>query len=124
MAQDIERLLADIPGLDFEKGLEVFEDDIDDYIAALKSFVKNTPETIEKLRSFKDDNLPEYAINIHGLKSISAWICAQSILEGATELDAFAKAGDISAITEKNEKFLDNAESFLNDLKTALEGEL
>ena len=119
--QDLMQLLADIPGLDFKKGLEVFEDDIEDYIAALQSFVKNTPETIKKLRSFKKENLPEYAINIHGLKSISAWICAPEIYEGAVELDAFAKAGDVSGIIEKNGSFLEEAESFLAGIKKILD---
>ena len=113
--------LSKISGLDFEKGLEVFEDDMEDYTAALKSFVKNTPDTINKLRGVTEDKLPEYAINIHGLKSVSSWICAQGIMEGAAELDALAKTSDFSAIAAKNDMFLDEADAFINNLKTLLD---
>ena len=110
-----------ITGLDFEKGLDVFEGEIDDYVSALYSYIKNTPEVIEKLRSVTEENLPEYTVNVHGLKSISAWICAESIREGAAELEALAKAGDFSAVVAKNETFLNETIVFLNELKTTLE---
>ena len=119
MPQNFETI--NLPGLDFEKGLDFFEGDTDDYIAALNSFVKNTPATINKLRGAAEENLSDYAINIHGLKSISAWICAEKIREGAEELDAMAKARNFSAISAKNEKFLDDADAFVNSLKTFLE---
>ena len=110
-----------IPGLDFEKGLDVFEGEMDDYVSALYSFLKNTPEVIEKLRGVTEENLPEYAVNVHGLKSISAWICAESIREGAAELEALAKAGDFSAVAARNDTFLNDTSVFLNELKTTLE---
>ena len=122
MAHNLNRMFAELSGLDFEKGLDVFEGDMDDYIAALQSFVKNTPAAIDKLRGFiTEENLPEYAINIHGLKSVSAWVCARNIQEGAAELDTLAKAGDFSAIAAKNGKFLDDTDAFVNELKTLLE---
>ena len=110
-----------IQGLDVEKGLEVFDGDMDDYISALNSFIKNTPDTISKLRGVTPENLADYAINIHGLKSISGWICAQNIRETAAELESLAKAGDFSAITARNDKFLNDTEAFINELKAALE---
>ena len=115
-----------IPGLDFEKGLDVFEGEIDDYTSALYSFIKNAPDIIDKLRrlvkgNVTEENLNEYIINVHGLKSISGWICAESIREGAAELEALAKAGDLSAVTARNDTFLNDTASFLNKLKTALE---
>ena len=124
--RDANQSLADIPGLDVEKGLDVFDGEMDDYMAALQSYAKNAPVIIDKLRGFIKDGvaaekLPGYAIDIHGLKSISAWICAENIREGALELELLAKAGDISAVTARNETFLNNAEKFINDLKPLLE---
>ena len=110
-----------IPGLDFEKGLDAFEDDMDDYMSALHSFINNSPDFIGKLRGLTKENMPEYAINIHGLKSISAWICAENIRKGAAELEALAKAGDISSVARQNDTFLKDADEFINDLKAALE---
>ena len=109
-----------IPGLDFERGLDVFEGDIDDYMSALHSFVKNASDIMDKLRSVTEGNLPEYAINVHGLKSISAWICMESIREGAAELEALAKAGDLSAVTARNDRFLNDVATFIKDLEALL----
>ena len=110
----------DIPGLDFAKGLDLFEGDMDDYMSALHSFMKNASDIINKLSGVTEDNLPEYVISVHGLKSISAWICMENIREGAAELEALAKDGDFSAVAAKNGKFLDKVNSFLKDLEVAL----
>ncbi|MCL1927785.1 MAG: hypothetical protein FWG07_03200 [Treponema sp.] len=109
-----------IPGLDFERGLEVFEGDMDDYMSALHSFIKNAPDIIDKLRGVTEGDLPEYAINIHGLKSISAWICMESIRKGAAELEALAKAGDLPAVTAQNDRFLNDVDAFLKNLEALL----
>ena len=119
-----DQKLTEIPGLDFESGLEVFEGEIDDYISALHSFVKNTPEIMDKLRSFNNAaNMPEYAVNVHGLKSISAWICAEDIRREAAELEALAKAGNADAVAARNGKFLDETEAFMKLLQSMLKSE-
>jgi HPt (histidine-containing phosphotransfer) domain-containing protein len=113
--------MINLSGLDFEKGLDVFDGEMDDYVSALQSFVKNIPETINKLRAVTEESLSEYAINIHGLKSTSGWICAEGIREKSAELEALAKSGDFSAVAAQNGKFLNDADAFINELKTALE---
>jgi signal transduction histidine kinase/CheY-like chemotaxis protein/HPt (histidine-containing phosphotransfer) domain-containing protein len=110
-----------MPGLNVEQGLEVFGGDTEDYMSALSSFVKNAPEVMDKLRGVTKENLPNYAIDVHGLKSISAWICAENIRKGAAELEAMAKAGDAAGGLAQNEKFLQETEIFLKDLQTQLE---
>jgi signal transduction histidine kinase/CheY-like chemotaxis protein len=109
-----------MPGLNVEKGLGVFDGDEEDYMTALSSFVKNTPELINKLRGVTEGNLPDYAINVHGLKSISAWICAENVQKSAAELEALAKAGDASGVLARNEKFLKDTETFLKELQALL----
>ncbi|MDR0313464.1 MAG: hypothetical protein LBI14_07685 [Treponema sp.] len=110
-----------IPGLNIEQGLDFFDGEEEDYLSALNSFIKNTPEIIDKLRNVTKENLPDYAINVHGLKSISGWICAESIRAGAEELEHLARAGDFSSVTARNAKFLDGTDAFIKDLKAALE---
>jgi signal transduction histidine kinase/FixJ family two-component response regulator len=110
-----------ITGLNAEQGLEVFDGDAEDYISALSSFVKSAPEIIGKLRGVTKDKLSDYVISVHGLKSISAWICAENVRKGAAELEALAKAGDASAVLAQNEKFLKDTEIFLKDLQDLLE---
>jgi HPt (histidine-containing phosphotransfer) domain-containing protein len=109
-----------IPGLNVEQGLEVFGGDTEDYMAAVSSFVKNTPEIIDKLRGVTAENLPDYAITVHGLKSISGWICAESIRELAAELEALAKAGDVSGVMARNDAFLNDTGAFIQELRALL----
>jgi hypothetical protein len=121
MGDDWDLDSFNIPGLDVERGLETFDGEMDDYMTALSSFIKNTPDSINKLRGVTEGNLPEYAVNIHGVKSISAWICAEGIRADAAELESLAKAGDISAVLARNDKFLNDVETFLKDLQAVLE---
>jgi response regulator RpfG family c-di-GMP phosphodiesterase len=113
--------MINMPGLNVEQGLEVFDGHTEDYRDAVSSFVKNAPEIMDKLRGVTQENLPDYVINVHGLKSISAWICAESIRKGAADLEALAKTGDVSGVLAQNEKFLKDTETFLKDLQVLLE---
>ena len=110
----------DLPGLDSKRGLEVFGGDTADYLSALSSLVRNAPEIIPKLRGVTKETLPEYAINAHSLKSMHAWVCAESIRAGAAELEALAKAGDLSGVLARNEAILEETEAFLDKLQTSL----
>jgi hypothetical protein len=114
-------MLLNLPGLNAEQGLDVFDGEMEDYISALNSFVKNAPEVMDKLRNVTKENLPEYAISIHGLKSISGWICAETVRANAADLEALAKAGDFSAVTAQNDKFLNDTEAFVKNLGALLE---
>jgi hypothetical protein len=114
-------VLFNMPGLDVKQGLEVLGGDMEDYISALSSFAKNAPEIIEKLRGVTKENLPDYAINVHGFKSICGWICAESLRKGAADREALAKAGDLAGVLAQNGKFLDEAESFVKDIKALVE---
>jgi CheY-like chemotaxis protein len=110
-----------LAGLDGQRGLEAFGGEADDYTAALASFLKNAPEIIAKLREVTAESLPEYAINVHGLKSMSAWICAESLRAGAEGLENLAKAGDFSGISARSAALLEEAEAFIKELRAFLE---
>jgi HPt (histidine-containing phosphotransfer) domain-containing protein len=116
----MEEGMLNIPGLDVEQGLETFDGEMDDYMTALYSFIKNTPEILNKLRNVTEENLPDYAINVHGLKSISGWICAEDIRRGAAELEALAKAGDLSGVLAQSDKYLNDVDAFIKDLDALL----
>ena len=110
-----------LAGLDSQRGLEAFGGEADDYTAALASFLKNAPEIIAKLREVTAESLPDYAINVHGLKSMSAWICAESLRAGAEGLENLAKAGDFSGVSARSAAFLEEAETFIKELRAFLE---
>jgi HPt (histidine-containing phosphotransfer) domain-containing protein len=113
-------MAINIPGLNFEEGLSVFEGEMDDYVSALNSFINNIPKILTKLRGVTKENLPDYAINIHGVKSTSGWICAEKIQKEAKELEAFAKAGNLSEVLSRNDKFLDSVQTFIKNLEAEL----
>jgi HPt (histidine-containing phosphotransfer) domain-containing protein len=105
-----------MPGLNVGRGLAFFEGDMETYAAALQSFIKNVPDIINKLRPVTEETLPEYAINVHGLKSIGGWICADGIQARAASLEALAKAGNFVGVTTLNGALLTETENFINDL--------
>ncbi|MDR0302147.1 MAG: transporter substrate-binding domain-containing protein, partial [Treponema sp.] len=81
-----EPVPIDISALNAGHGLALFDDDVETYLSALRSYVKNVPETLDKLRGVTEETLPQYAINVHALKSISGWISADSIRTMAANL--------------------------------------
>jgi hypothetical protein len=117
-------MILNVPGLNFQQGLDVFDGEIDDYVSALKSFIISVPGIITKLRDVTAENLHEYVINIHGLKSTGGWICAENIQKEALKLETFAKAGNLSEINLRNDKFLNDVNIFLNNLEAELQKNL
>jgi HPt (histidine-containing phosphotransfer) domain-containing protein len=116
-----DSMTLNIPGLNFEQGLDVFDGEEEDYFSALNSFVTSVPQIIAKLRGVTKENLSDYTINVHGLKSTSGWICAEKIQKEAMELEALAAAGNLSEVLSRNDKFLDGVLTFINNLKAELQ---
>jgi CheY-like chemotaxis protein/HPt (histidine-containing phosphotransfer) domain-containing protein len=106
-----------IPGINFNRGLEVFDGSMEDYFAALTSFSKNAPDLLSKLpAAVTEGDLPDYTINVHSIKSICAWISAEGLRESALGLEAMAKSGDLPGVNASNEHFQKEVNAFLNDL--------
>jgi len=110
-------ITVEIPGVNAILGLSLYEDDMDMYLAILQSFADNAPEEIEKLRDVTEENLPEYAIDIHTIKGISSTIGAESISERAKEMERMAKESDLSGILEVNEEFINDTETLVAGVK-------
>jgi CheY-like chemotaxis protein/HPt (histidine-containing phosphotransfer) domain-containing protein len=111
-----EALPFDILGLNISRGLALFGDNMSTYLLALHSFVKNVPEMLDKLRGVTEENLSEYAIHVHGFKSISGWISADGLQARAASLEILAKAGDYAGVMKLNDILLQEAENFTRDL--------
>jgi hypothetical protein len=75
---------------------------------------------LDKLRSVTEENLNEYAINVHSLKSISGWICADDIRARAANLELLAKAGDLIGVTTLNTELIKETEDLISSLNTQL----
>ena len=109
--------IPDIPGLNVQKGLDMYAGNTETYMSILRSYAQNTPAIIEQLRVVTVENLPRYAINVHGLKGSSASIGAEYIREKGLELEARSKVGDLQSILELNDAFLCDAEKLVENIK-------
>ena len=111
----------EIPGVDTEKGMDLYDDDEDLYLIVLRSFATNTPGVLDKLRIVTKENLAEYAATIHGMKGTSTTIGAETLRSAALKLETFAKAGDFEGVIDGNEAFLNQATALVNDIKAWLD---
>jgi len=111
-----------IPGVDAEAALELLDDDMDIYLAVLNSYVVNTPGALDNLRNVTKETLPDYAINVHGVKGICAGIGALEASEKCKKLEMMAKAGDLEGVLAINSEVVKSIENLVVNIKTWLEG--
>ena len=102
-----------IPGVDVEKGLDLYDDDEELYLLVLRSYAANTPAAIDKLRSVSAETLADYGATVHGVKGTSANIGAEELREVASKLEQMAKSGDLDGVLAVNEAFLKQADDLL-----------
>ena len=115
-----ERRIVDIPGIDAEKALALYDGDTELYLSVIRSYAANTPAVLEKLREVTHETLRGYVIAVHGLKGSSANIGAQGLSEKALAAELAAKAGDLPAVLAGNGALLKDAWELLAAIKTWL----
>ena len=105
------RIPADgIAGLDMEKGLERFNEDVESYMQVLRSYATNARPLLKSMVGVNESNLSDYAITVHGIKGASWGICAKALGDKAEALEKAAKAGDIGFIQNSNAAFIEAVE--------------
>jgi hypothetical protein len=104
-----------IEGIDLVRGKKKYNNDAA-YLDILRSWHKHTPALLEKMRNPYYENLPEYAITVHGIKGASLGICADEISSKAEELERYAKSGNIGQVQADNSMFINMAESLLEKI--------
>ena len=109
-----------IPGIDEEKGLELYDDDDEIYLMVLRSYAANTPAVLDKMRNVNAETLPGYATNAHGVKGTSANVGAENLRMTASKLENMAKAGDLAGILAINEDFLKEADALMENINKRL----
>jgi len=105
-----------ILGVDTKKGLALYAGETDIYLPMLRSFIANTPTTLEKLRSVTAETLSDYVISVHGLKGTSAGIGAEDIRAKALELEQMSRAGDLQGVLLRNNKLIADTEVLLANI--------
>lgn len=111
-----------IEGLDKEKGLAQFGNSEDMYRMILKSYVDNTPDILEQIRTCTESQLPDYAVMVHGIKGTSYAICAAGLGKQAEALELAARRGDFQFVSEQNAAFINGTEALIERINAVLQG--
>ena len=106
----------DIPGIDVQKGLSLYGDEMDTYLSILRSFAANTPVVLGRLRETVKETLPDGVISAHGLKGSCASICADQLRAMAAEMESSARKGDFDRFLTFLDSCLKDVEQLVNDI--------
>lgn len=100
-------LLLKALGFDVDAGLMYSQDDEELYIMIVKQFASESKEKKEKLERFlKAEDMPNYAIIVHALKSTSKLIGNMALSDKAKALEFAAKAGDTEFVKANHDEFM------------------
>jgi signal transduction histidine kinase/CheY-like chemotaxis protein/HPt (histidine-containing phosphotransfer) domain-containing protein len=109
-----------VKGLDINKALARFGGDEEIYFEILESYRESTPQLLDQLEDFAEEKLPDYAIVVHGIKSSSRSIGADSLGDKAELLEHAAKEGNRAFIHKHSADFIKTARWLLEDLTKLL----
>jgi HPt (histidine-containing phosphotransfer) domain-containing protein len=112
-----ESIVINIPGIDVERGLSLYSDELDIYVPLLRSYAVNTPAILDKLRTVSEETLADYVIAVHGLKGTSANIGAEMTREVAMRLEKLSRAGDLEDVLAINDRFIKDTENVIANIK-------
>jgi HPt (histidine-containing phosphotransfer) domain-containing protein len=90
------------------------------YTEIMQSYAENIPAEIEKLSGVNEENLSDYAIDIHTIKGAFAGIGAKELSLRAKDMEFKAKAGDLNGVLEVNEQFIKDATELIKNINSWL----
>jgi HPt (histidine-containing phosphotransfer) domain-containing protein len=105
-----------IAGLDIGKGLKRFNGNKDSYIDILRSYTINIPPLLNTAVKVEKENLSDYAIIVHGIKSSCRSIGADTLGGKAEALEKAAKENDLDFVIANNALFINEAEKLIGEL--------
>ncbi|MBQ8978284.1 MAG: response regulator, partial [Oscillospiraceae bacterium] len=107
-------------GIDINEGLRYAADDMDFYRKLLKEFADEYPKKTAKLNDFMSaDNMPDYAIVVHALKSTAKMIGAGELSEMAKASELAAKADNKAFVKEHHPALADKYGDVINGIREA-----
>ena len=111
----------DIPGIDAEKGLSLYDGDIKTYISVLRAYALYTPGLLHKLRDATVENLPDRVTTAHGVKGSSANICAEEVRDCALDMERAAASGNLEKYLALLGPCLENVDRLLKNINAWFE---
>jgi len=109
-----------IDGIDLQRGFERFRGDEESFLRVLRSYTANTPPLLTMIRNVSKENLSDYAITVHGIKSSSRGICAETAGDTAEALEKAAKDGNLDFVLSNNAAFIESIEKCIHALNDML----
>jgi PAS domain S-box-containing protein len=110
-----------IDGLDMKSGLERVVGNEEIYREILKIYVETTLPVLEELHNPTAETLKSYAIAVHGIKGSSLNIGADKVGKMAATLEASAKTGNLEAVLNDNENFINITKKLITEMTRFLE---
>lgn len=105
-------------GIDVDAGMEFTGRD-DKYLSAIQRFYKAYEGNVSKLSEFlKENDLNNYSITIHAVKSNAKMIGANEVSEIALKLEMASKDGDAQLVASLHENFMAMYDKLMGILKS------
>jgi CheY-like chemotaxis protein len=115
-----DNMVLEIPGIDTEKVMDLYAGDLEIYLPVLRSYLSVIPDALDIMSRVSAQNLPEYVVKVHGVKSTSDGIGAEEARKMALELEMLGKAGDLSGVLAKNGALLQYVKELLANIQSWL----
>lgn len=100
-------------GVNVQQGLELFGD-MEMYDETLNDFLDMVAEKLNHLESYKTSDMPNYAIDVHSLKSDSRYLGFTTLADLSYESEMKSKAGDVNFVLENHPKIMAEAKRIIS----------
>ncbi|MBR5359294.1 MAG: Hpt domain-containing protein, partial [Lachnospiraceae bacterium] len=108
-------------GVDTDTGLLYCQGDEEFYISMLESFVEESTDKKRDLDKFlKDEDLKNYAITVHSVKSTSKMIGIMELSDKAKALEEAAKNDDMDTVSNGMDDLMNEYDKVITNLENVL----
>ena len=116
--ENLRNMLRRIENVDYDKAMALCGKSEDILLSVIEVYVKSYSQIKERIDStYAKEDLKNYAIEVHGVKSSSRSIGNDALGEMAYRLEIEAKDGNIAYVKENHSEFAMKYEQFVGKLK-------
>jgi signal transduction histidine kinase/DNA-binding response OmpR family regulator len=112
--------LFDIEGLDARLGLERTGGLTEIYLEVLRVYCQDAESALPALKDVSEENIKDFTIRIHALKSASASVGATALSNEAALLEGAGKRDDLQYILERLDDFREHLEDLASRIRRAV----